>query len=177
MNPDAKEKLKALILDVPDFPKKGIFFKDITPLLAEPGAINEVAIQMASAFEGRNVNYVAGLEARGFLIGPLVANILNTGFIPIRKLGKLPRDTLKVTYQLEYGSETLEIHKNSIEKHKNNVLIVDDVLATGGTAKAAANLVIQCGGNIVGYSFLIELQKLNGKKLLNDAKANSLFVF
>ena len=177
MNLDVKEKLEALILDVPNFPKEGIMFKDITPLLAEPGAISEVATQMASAFEGKNINYVAGLEARGFIIGPSVANILNAGFIPIRKSGKLPRATLKATYQLEYGTETLEIHKNSIDKDKNNILIVDDVLATGGTARAASDLVMQCGGNIVGYSFLIELQNLNGKKLLNSAKANSLFVF
>ena len=177
MNLESKEKLEALILDVPDFPKKGIIFKDITPLLAEPGAINQVAIQMASAFEGKSINYVAGLEARGFIIGPVVASVLNTGFIPIRKSGKLPRATLRATYQLEYGTETLEIHKNSIDKDKNNVLIIDDVLATGGTARAASDLVMQCGGKIVGYSFLIELKKLNGKKLLNHAQANSLFTF
>ena len=177
MNNDIKKKLEALILDVPDFPKKGIIFKDITPLLAEPGALKAVAIQMASAFKGQSINYVAGLEARGFIIGPLVASILNIGFIPIRKFGKLPRETLRATYQLEYGVETLEIHKNSIDKNQNDILIVDDVLATGGTARAAADLVIQSGGNIVGYSFLIELQKLNGKKQLKNAQTNSLFVF
>ena len=177
MNLDFKEKLEALILDVPNFPREGIIFKDITPLLAEPGAINDVAIQMASYFQDKNINYVAGLEARGFIIAPVIANILNAGFIPIRKSGKLPRATLRATYQLEYGTETLEIHKNSIDKDKNNVLIVDDVLATGGTARAAGDLVRECGGNIVGYSFLIELQKLNGITLLNDAQVNSLFLF
>ncbi len=177
MNIDVKKRLRELIIDVPNFPKKGIIFKDITPLLAEPGAIKEAALHMASAFEEKSVNYVAGLEARGFIIGPLVASILNIGFIPIRKSGKLPRATLKATYKLEYGIETLEIHKNSISKDKNNILIVDDVLATGGTAQAAANLVNQCGGNIVGYSFLIELQKLNGKQILKDAQTESLFIF
>ena len=103
MNLDVKEKLEALILDVPNFPKEGIMFKDITPLLAEPGAISQVATQMASAFEGKNINYVVGLEARGFIIGPSVANILNAGFIPIRKSGKLPRATLKTTISLNMG--------------------------------------------------------------------------
>lgn len=177
MNLDIKNRLVALIKDVPDFPKKGVIFKDITPLLAEPGALEEVALHMASAFDEKRIDYVAGLEARGFIIGPLVASILNIGFIPIRKAGKLPRETLITTYMLEYGKETLEIHKDSICKDKKNVLVVDDVLATGGTAQAAADLINQCGGNIVGYSFLIELQKLNGRELLKNAQANSLFKF
>ena len=175
MNLDFKEKLEALILDVPNFPKEGIIFKDITPLLAE--LYKRSCNTNGFGFRRKNINYVAGLEARGFIIGPSVANILNAGFIPIRKSGKLPRATLKATYQLEYGTETLEIHKNSIDKDKNNILIVDDVLATGGTASAASDLIMQCGGNIVGYSFLIELQNLNGKKLLDSAESNSLFVY
>lgn len=171
------QQLEDLIIDVPDFPKKGIIFKDITPLLAEASAIKSVANQMAQPFIKKRIDYIVGLEARGFIVGALVAHVLNVGFIPIRKTGKLPRATIKTTYELEYGSEILEIHKESFNKNKTNILIVDDVLATGGTAQAAADLVKKCGGKIVGFSFLIEIKKLQGRETLQDDTIKSVFIF
>ena len=171
------QKMKDLITDVPNFPKKGIIFKDITPLLAEAEAIKAAINQMAQPFISKKVDYVIGIEARGFIVGALVAQFLNAGFIPIRKSGKLPSATIKKTYELEYGSETLEIHKKSIAKNKKNCLIADDVLATGGTARAAADLVKECGGQITGFTFLIELEKLQGRKILQNDSVTSVFSF
>ena len=120
---------------------------------------------------------MAGVEARGFIFGALVASLLGAGFIPIRKSGKLPGATISTSYELEYGKESLEIHKNSINSNKKRVLIVDDVLATGGTSKAAADLVEKSGGKVIGYSFLIELENLNGRRFINHDLVSSMFVF
>ena len=154
------ENLKRFIVDVPDFPKKGIIFKDITPLLGDPVVTKESVKYMAAAFADKKIDSVAGVEARGFIFGALVASVLGAGFIPIRKSGKLPGATISTSYELEYGKESLEIHKNSINSNKKRVLIVDDVLATGGTSKAAADLVEKSGGKVIGYSFLTAFNSL-----------------
>ena len=171
------ENLKRFIVDVPDFPKKGIIFKDITPLLGDPVVTKESVKYMAAAFADKKIDSVAGVEARGFIFGALVASVLGAGFIPIRKSGKLPGATISTSYELEYGKESLEIHKNSINSNKKRVLIVDDVLATGGTSKAAADLVEKSGGKVIGYSFLIELENLNGRRFIEHDLVSSMFVF
>ena len=171
------ENLKRFIVDVPDFPKKGIIFKDITPLLGDPVVTKESVKYMAAAFADKKIDSVAGVEARGFIFGALVASVLGAGFIPIRKSGKLPGATISTSYELEYGKESLEIHKNSINSNKKRVLIVDDVLATGGTSKAAADLVEKSGGKVIGYSFLIELENLNGRRFIDHDLIRTMFVF
>ena len=172
-----KESLKKFIVDVPDFPKKGIIFKDITPLLSNPVVTKESVKYMAAAFTDKKIDCVAGVEARGFIFGALVASLLGAGFIPIRKPGKLPGATISTSYELEYGKERLEIHKNSIGSNKKRILLVDDVLATGGTSKAAADLVEKSGGKVIGYSFLIELGNLNGRQFIEHDLVSSMFVF
>ena len=172
-----KESLKKFIVDVPDFPKKGIIFKDITPLLSDPVVTKESVKYMAAAFKDKKIDCVAGIEARGFIFGALVASLLGAGFIPIRKPGKLPGATISTSYELEYGKERLEIHKNSIDSNKKRILLVDDVLATGGTSKAAADLVEKSGGKVIGYSFLIELGTLNGRQFIEHDLVSSMFVF
>ena len=168
--------LKSLVRDVPDFPKKGIMFKDITPLLADRKALEEVMAEMAAPFKNERVDMVVGIESRGFLFGPSVANILGCGFAPVRKPGKLPYQTHGVSYDLEYGQDTLEIH---IDAHqpKDRILVVDDLLATGGTAAAAARLIEKVGGEVVGFSFVIELGFLKGRSLLGNHKVNALISY
>ena len=157
----------SLIRDVPDFPEPGIVFKDITPLLADPEAFAGAIGAMAEPFRAYGIDKVAGIEARGFVFAPSVAERLDVGFVPIRKAGKLPGETTAVTYELEYGTDTLEVHSDGIE-HGDRVLLVDDVLATGGTMAAACSLVDELGGETVGVSVLIELFFLNGRKLLQS---------
>lgn len=164
---------KAFIRDIPDFPKPGIIFKDITPLLGDARALHAAVEDMAAPFKDTGVDMVVGMESRGFLFGPGVAFHLGCGFAPVRKPGKLPHDTESVSYDLEYGSDTLEIHVDAVLKgHK--VLIVDDLLATGGTAAATAQLIEKIGGEIVGFSFVIELDFLHGRKSLGDKIINTL---
>ena len=159
------EKLKAIIRDVPDFPKKGIVFKDITPLLADHAAFTEAVNCMAEAYKGRGITKVLGIEARGFILAAPIALALGAGMVPVRKKGKLPYKTVSATYALEYGQDTLQMHSDAVRKGEK-VLIVDDVLATGGTAGAVIALVEKLGGKVDTVAVLIELEFLNGRAKL-----------
>jgi adenine phosphoribosyltransferase len=165
--------LKSLIREVPDFPKPGINFYDITTLLQNPSGLRAVIDELGAAYQGKGIEIVAGIEARGFIFAPAVAYALNAGFVPVRKPKKLPSATESVEYELEYGTDILEIHKDAIAPGQK-VLIVDDVLATGGTAKAVAHLVDKLGGNLVGLSFVIELDFLKGREKLPGYAVNAL---
>ena len=158
--------LKGLIRSIPDFPKKGIVFRDITPLLADADGFKQAVEAIAKRFKAAKPEMVVGVEARGFIIGPAVALELDAGFIPVRKPGKLPYKTRSASYQLEYGTDKIEIHADAVQPGQK-VLIVDDLLATGGTAAATCDLVETMGGKIVGCAFLIELSFLNGREKLN----------
>ncbi len=153
--------LSALIRDVPDFPKPGIMFKDITPLLGDHRALGEALALMAKPWIGQGITKVVGVESRGFILAPSVALAIGAGFVPVRKPGKLPWKAIKESYGLEYGKDTIEIHEDSIGAG-DVVLIVDDVLATGGTAGAAVNLVTKLGARVAGCAFLIDLSFLGG---------------
>lgn len=163
--------LKELVRDIPDFPKEGIVFKDITPLFLNPTSLKKVINEISDHYVNKKIDIIVGAEARGFLLGPAVAINLNAGFIPVRKPGKLPYETVSKTYQLEYGTDTVEIHKDAV-KPGDNVLMIDDLLATGGTMAACCDLVKSLGGNIVSCAFIIELTFLNGRNLL---KGNDVF--
>jgi len=154
--------LKKYIRDIPDFPKKGIIFKDISTLIKDPQAFKKSIDTLAGKFNKERIKYVVGVEARGFIFGAAMAYKLGVGFIPVRKKGKLPYKTKSVTYQLEYGVDTLEIHEDAITPHAR-VLVVDDLLATGGTVKAVTDLLKKQKANIVGVAFLVELKFLKGK--------------
>ena len=166
-------QLKAAIRDVPDFPKPGIIFKDITPVLLDPELFGQVARDMSRPFEGAGVTRVVAIESRGFMFGAPVALRLGAGLVPVRKPGKLPSTRQRVEYELEYGTDALEMHADAIGSH-DRVLIVDDVLATGGTAEAAGRLVQGRGAVIVGYSFLIELLFLGGRERLDPLRVEAL---
>lgn len=153
------------IRDIPDFPKPGIIFKDITPLLAHPGALAMAVELMANPFRGQNIQKVVGAESRGFIFGTAIAQSLAAGFVPIRKPNKLPAGTRQISYELEYGQDTLEIHEDAI-KPGERILMVDDLLATGGTMKACCDLIDQLGGEIIGVTVLIELAFLKGRAKL-----------
>ena len=161
------ERLKAAVRDVPDFPIKGILFKDITPILQDPKLFRLAVDTLADRHQGKNLQSVVGIDARGFIFAGAVAYKLGIGFIPVRKKGKLPWQTVVTSYTLEYGSETSEMHVDALAKG-DNVIIVDDLLATGGTAMAAATLVKKLGGNIAEIDFLIELAFLKGRDRLKD---------
>ncbi len=169
-------EFKSYIRDIPDFPKKGIIFKDITPLLKDKGAFNSVVNIIADRYKDKKVDTVASIEARGFIFGSAVAHKLNIGMIPIRKKGKLPYDTVSVTYDLEYGTDTLEMHKDAVSSG-DNVLLIDDLLATGGTAAAVCDLIKKAGGNIVEVAFMIELEFLKGRSKLEGYPIFSLMKF
>ena len=160
------ENLKKLIRDVPDFPKKGIVFKDITPILQDPKGLRTAVEVISQHYKGKKIDIVVGAEARGFILAPTVAFNLGAGFVPVRKPGKLPYKKISESYALEYGTDTLEMHKDGIKKGQN-VLMVDDLLATGGTMAACCKMVESVGGNIAGCAFLIELAFLNGKSALS----------
>jgi adenine phosphoribosyltransferase len=157
--------IAALIRSIPDYPKEGIVFRDITTLLEDPAGFRRTVDELVQPFAGSGISQVAGIEARGFILGGAVAHQLSTGFVAIRKKGKLPWQTISVEYELEYGTDEVEIHIDSIEKG-DRILIVDDLLATGGTAAAAAQLVGDAGGEIVGASFVIDLPDLGGRARL-----------
>jgi adenine phosphoribosyltransferase len=165
--------LNAYIRDIPDFPKEGIMFKDITPLLADPAAFKEAVDVLAEEYRNLGVTKVLGAEARGFIFGGALAYVLGAGFIPARKPGKLPWETTSAEYELEYGTDSLEMHLDAISGD-DVVLIVDDVLATGGTAAAKAKLATSTGATLAGFAFLIELDFLQGRSKLGDAKITSL---
>ncbi|MFB9080558.1 adenine phosphoribosyltransferase [Flavobacterium procerum] len=158
-------KIENYIRDIQDFPKEGILFKDITPLLNNPQARTECLKILVDSLKGQQIDKVVGAESRGFFFGMLLANELNAGFVPVRKPKKLPHETISASYELEYGIDTLEMHRDAIQKG-DRILIHDDVLATGGTAKAVCDLVTELGGEIVQCNFLMELSFLNGRDKL-----------
>jgi len=166
---DFKEKIGI----IQDFPKKGISFKDITPLIGDGKAFKELIDTMAEKLRTQGVDYIAGPEARGFIFGVPLAYALGIGFIPIRKPGKLPQETVSITYDLEYGSDTLEIHKNAFKKG-DRVALVDDLLATGGTISACAKLIELAGGEVASVDFMIELTELHGRDKLAGYNVNSM---
>ena len=159
------DSLKALVRTVPDFPKPGILFYDITTLLKDKTGFAQLIDAMAAHYLSQKIDLVLGIEARGFIFGPALAYRLNAGFVPVRKPKKLPAETAKVTYELEYGSDTLEMHKDAVRPGQR-VLIVDDLLATGGTARATVQLVKSLGGEIAGLGFVVELDFLKGRDKL-----------
>jgi adenine phosphoribosyltransferase len=167
------DALKAAIRDVPDFPKKGIVFKDITTLLKEPVLFRRTVDLLAVLCGDRPVDKVVAIESRGFILGGVLATRLGAGFVPVRKPGKLPAKTLRASYALEYGTDTLEIHEDALAKDER-VLIVDDVIATGGTAHAVGDLVDRLGAQVVAYAFLVELSFLNGREKLPGREVLSL---
>ena len=167
------EPLKKLIREVPDFPKPGILFYDITTLLKDKLGFATLINALSEHYFEKNIDLVLGIEARGFIFGPALAYRLNAGFAPVRKPRKLPAETAKVTYQLEYGSDTLEIHKDAIHPGQR-VIIVDDLLATGGTCQATVQLTESLGGNIAGLAFVVELDFLKGRDRFNDYDVFSL---
>jgi adenine phosphoribosyltransferase len=167
------QRLKAQIRDIPDFPEPGIIFKDITPLVKNPDTLRLSVHQLIHPFIGQDISLVAGMEARGFIFGSLAAWELGVGFIPLRKPGKLPYDKHSVSYDLEYGSATLEAHTDAISQGQR-VLVIDDVLATGGTAAASCTLIEQLGGEVMGCAFVIELDALNGRQKLQNYHVHSL---
>jgi adenine phosphoribosyltransferase len=167
------DNLKSLIREVPDFPKPGINFYDITTLLKDPDGFHEAIDALRRHYAGKGIRTVAGIEARGFIFAPALAYALNAGFVPIRKAKKLPAPTERVEYSLEYGTDSVEVHIDAIEPGQK-VLIVDDVLATGGTAAAAAKLVEKLGGQVAGLGFVIELDFLSGRKKLAAYDIDSL---
>ncbi len=168
--------LKDYVANVPNFPKEGIQFKDITPLMADGQAYSYATNQMVEFAKKQNAEVIVGPEARGFIFGCPVAHELKIGFAPVRKPGKLPRETVSFNYDLEYGSNTLCMHQDAI-KPGQRVLIVDDLLATGGTVEATVKLIEQLGGEVVGCAFLIELEELNGRKTLENYEVLSLMKY
>ncbi|MBX3227176.1 MAG: adenine phosphoribosyltransferase [Labilithrix sp.] len=173
LSADALAYVKSKIRDIPDFPSPGIIFKDITPLLADPRAFHIVLDSLAERFIGAHVDAVVGVEARGFIFGGALAARLNASFVPARKPGKLPAVVDKVAYATEYSTAELEMHKDSL-RPGTRAIIVDDVLATGGTAKAAASLVVGQGGEVVAYAFVIELEFLKGRTVLQPTRIESV---
>jgi len=168
--------LKQYVRDIPDFPKSGILFRDITPLLADPRAFREVEDRMLAAFEGERITRIAGIESRGFLFGMPLARRLEVGLVPVRKAGKLPGARISETYALEYGEGVLELHEDAVGPG-DRVLIVDDLLATGGTAAAAARLVERSGADVVGLAFAIELGFLKGRERLPGRRVVSVIEY
>jgi len=170
------DDLRARIREVPDFPKPGILFYDITTLLKDADAFREVVDRMADQVDGRTIDLVVGMESRGFIFSAPLAYKLQAGFVPVRKLGKLPADTIEVEYALEYGTATLEIHRDAIQPGQR-VLIVDDLLATGGTVMGTIELVRRLGGEIAGLSFMVELTALHGRDKLGDHQIHTLLTY
>ena len=165
-----------LIRDVPDFPKPGILFKDITPVVENPAAFKQVSELLAADAKARGADVIVGIESRGFIFGAAVADRLKAGFVPVRKPGKLPSTTKRATYSLEYGTDSLEIHTDAVQPGQR-VLIVDDLLATGGTAAATVGLVRGLGADIVGVQFLIELLGLDGRSKLKGEKVSAVLAY
>ena len=173
MTTAAAERLRTLVRDIPDFPRPGIVFRDITPLLADGDALRLAVDEMTQPFRDARIDLVAGIESRGFILGGAVALSLRCGFATVRKEGRLPHTTMSESYQLEYGSAVIEVHADALTQGQR-VLVVDDLLATGGTARAAASLVRRLGGVVAGFSFLIELAPLHGRDALDDAPVSAV---
>jgi adenine phosphoribosyltransferase len=170
------DHLKAKIRNVPDFPKAGILFYDVTTLLQDAAGFRAAIDSLVLPFEGKGIDLVVGIESRGFIFGAVIADRLQAGFSPVRKPGKLPSTTVRATYELEYGSDALEMHDDAIA-HGQRVLIVDDLLATGGTARATVDLVTRLGGHVHALAFLIELVALNGRQRLADHTIHSVLKY
>lgn len=173
---DLIDSLAATVRNIPDFPKPGIQFKDITPILSRPDLMKGITAELARRFEGTRVDAVVGMESRGFIFGVPLAMELGAAFVPARKPGKLPYDHIGVEYELEYGTARLEMHVDAV-KEGQNVLVVDDLLATGGTAAATLDLVEQLGGTVVGCCFVIELAFLEGRSRLGGGRVESLLIY
>jgi adenine phosphoribosyltransferase len=171
-----KINLSEHIRSIPDWPKKGILFRDITPLLGNPEAFTQAIDSLIEPYKDKKIDFVAAVEARGFIFGSIAAAKLNAGFVPIRKKGKLPYKTQTVTYDLEYGTDTLEIHTDAIKKN-SKVLMIDDLLATGGTMAAACRLVEKTGGLVEGIAFLIELADLNGREKIKKYNVSAVLKY
>ena len=169
-------RLRALIRDVPDFPKPGILFKDITPLLVDAAALRDATLAMAEPFRNDKIDRVVGIESRGFILGAIVARELGVGFIPVRKPGKLPYKATSIEYALEYGTDKLEVHTDACDRAAR-ILIVDDVLATGGTARATCDLMERVGAEIIGLSFLVVLDFLRGREKLAGRRIETVLTF
>ena len=176
MTARSTDDLRAKIREVPDFPKPGILFYDITTLLREGDAFREVIDRMAEAVKGERIDLVVGMESRGFIFAAPLADRLGAGFVPVRKLGKLPAETIEVEYDLEYGTATLEIHRDAISPGQR-VLVVDDLLATGGTVLSTIELVRRLGGEIAGLSFMVELTALGGRTKLGEFEIHTLLAY
>ena len=170
------EALKSKIRHVPDFPKPGILFYDVTTLLRDPEGFRMAIDSIAEPYRDRGIRAVVGIESRGFILGSAVADRIDAGFIPVRKLGKLPAACIRATYELEYGTDSLEMHRDAIENGQR-VIVVDDLLATGGTARATVNLVKQIGGVVEGVAFLIELVALNGRSKLRGENIHAVLQY
>ena len=170
------EALKTRIRHVPDFPKAGILFYDVTTLLRDPEGFQLAIDGIAAPFSGGGIDLVVGIESRGFILGSAVADRIRAGFVPVRKLGKLPAATVRATYALEYGTDSLEMHRDAVTPGQR-VLVVDDLLATGGTASAAVRLVKELGGVIVAVAVLIELAALNGRKQLEGERLHTVLTY
>jgi len=173
---DAASRLAPFIRDIPDFPKPGILFRDLTPLLADAAALATSVRAIAEPFRGDRIDCVLGTEARGFIFGTAVALELGAGFVPARKPGTLPFDTASVSYELEYGTDSVEMHVDGVRSNQR-VLVVDDLIATGGTARATIELARRAGGEVVGASFLIELAALGGRERLTVDRVHSVLVY
>lgn len=170
------DQYRSLIREVPDFPRPGILFYDITTLLKDPSAFAAIADELTAYYQGQGITKVVGIESRGFIYGGTLAQRLKAGFVPVRKPGKLPAAIYEVNYELEYGSNSLAIHRDAIVKGER-VLVVDDLLATGGTAAATVSLIRQLGGEIAGLDFLVELQGLNGRDKLTGYPVHSTILY
>lgn len=173
---DLAERLKGTIRDVPDFPKPGILFKDITPVLARPELLQGITDHFASVFADQDIHAVVGMESRGFIFGAPLAMKMGAAFVPARKPGKLPYDRISEEYSLEYGTARLDMHTDAIV-HGQKVVIIDDLVATGGTALATAKLVERLGGKVAGFAFVVELSFLDGRKVLSPYPVHSLVIY
>ncbi|MGH9340173.1 MAG: adenine phosphoribosyltransferase [Acidobacteriota bacterium] len=170
------DKLKTKIREIPDFPKPGILFYDLTTLLKDTEGLHDVIHVLTEKYRGQGIEKIVGIESRGFILGPSLAYNIGAGFVPVRKEGKLPAETLKVSYDLEYGKDSLEIHRDAIEPGQR-VLIVDDLIATGGTAAATVQMVRQLGGQLAGLAFVVELTFLNGRQKLDGYEIFSMLQY
>ena len=170
------ERIRELIRDIPDYPVKGIIFRDLTPLFRNAQAFEEVIEELYRRVSDKRIDVVASIEARGFIVGAPLAIKLDAGFVPVRKKGKLPWKKRSITYQLEYGSETIEVHEDAVGD-RTRVLIVDDLLATGGTASSTAKLLESMGAEVIGFAFIVELAYLNGRERLAGYNVDSLIVY
>lgn len=171
---DSRIDLEALVIDIPDYPEPGVVFKDVTPVLADPQGFADMVDRLAGHFEGKGITKVVGAEARGFMVGAPVAYKLGAGFVPARKPGKLPRETVCASYELEYGTDELQIHADAVSSD-DVVLLLDDLAATGGTAVAQVKLIEQFGARVAGLGFLMELEFLNPRKAIAEATDAEVF--